>query len=372
MNTWIRLVIAVVVLAVIFAALFGYSFHQGRQQQAMMSQPPPPMQVEATTVSQQSWRSGMRAIGSLRAVNGVHVANEVAGVVDRLEFDSGQRVEAGQVLLRLDTATDQAALETREAEERLAQQQFERFSDLIEQRAVSQSDFDEAQANFEAAQARVNEQRALLDKKVITAPFAGVLGLRQVDQGEFLAVGTPIVEINMLDPIYVDFTIAERDLSRITVGDRVSVDVAAFPEDVFQGQVSALDSSISPQSRTVQVRASLNNPEVRLQPGMFASVESFRSEIQEVLTLPRTAISYNTYGDFVYVIVEGERGQQVDRRAVSTGDVRDGRVQLLSGVEAGDVVVATGLSRLRNGQPVQIVERNGTDSSSTASADGSR
>ena len=278
----------------------------------------------------------------------------------RREFESGQRVEAGDILIRLDAETDEAALETREAEARLALQQFERFSDLIEQNAVSRSEFDEAQANYEAAEARVHEQQALLDKKTIRAPFSGVLGLRQVDQGEFLGVGTPIVGINILDPIQVDFTLSERELPRVSVGNPVEVTVAPYPDERFTGEVIALDSSVAAQTRTFRVRARLGNPEMKLRPGMFANVVALREQVDEVVTVPRTAISYNTYGDFVFAVVEGDEGPRVERRTVKTGRVRGGEVEIVDGLDAGTRVVAAGLLRLRNGQQVRIVEGPGS------------
>ena len=353
-----RVIFVLVALALVLGALFAWRFAQIRQQVEMMSQAPPPAEIEVVEVSERRWAQSIRAIGGLRAVNGVEVANEIAGVVEALEFESGQRVEAGDVLLRIEAETDEAALATREAEARLALQQFERFSNLIKQNAVSQSEFDEARANYEAAEARVHEQRALLNKKTIRAPFSGVLGLRQVDLGEYIGVGTPIVGINMLDPIQVDFTISERELPRVSVGDRVEVTVAAFPEQQFNGRVQAIDSSVLPESRTVRVRAELANPEMKLRPGMFANVRTVRDEIMEVITVPRTAISYNTYGDFVFEVVEGEGGQKiVERVSVTTGEARDGEVRIVEGIDAGATVVGAGLLRLRNNQPVEIFDR---------------
>ncbi len=360
-----RMAIVLVALVLVLGALFAWRFAQIRQQAAQMSQEPPPVKIEVVEVTTRRWAQSIRAVGSLRAVNGVDVANEVAGVVEALEFESGQAVEAGDVLIRIEAETDEAALATREAESRLALQQFERFSNLVEQNAVSHSAFDEARANFEAAEARVHEQRALLNKKTIRAPFSGVLGLRQVDLGEFIAVGTPIVGINMLDPIQVDFTISERDLPRVAVGDRVEVSVAAFPGHPFEGRVQAIDSSVLPESRTVRVRAELANVELQLRPGMFASVRTMRDEIIDVVTVPRTAISYNTYGDFVFEVVEKAEGHTiVERVNVTTGEARDGEVRIIDGIEAGATVVGAGLLRLRNNQPVEIVvdTRAATDS----------
>jgi membrane fusion protein (multidrug efflux system) len=358
-QTVVRSLAVLALLLLLLGGLFGGRFWQIGQQIEQMSQPEPPTPIDVVDAAEREWPQSLEAIGSLRAVNGVQVANEIAGVVEAVAFESGQRVEAGDVLVRLDDETDQAALETRQAEARLALQQFERFRNLIEQDAVSQSEFDEARANYEAAEARVNEQQALLDKKTIRAPFSGVLGLRQVDLGQFIAVGTPIVGINMLDPIQVDFTLSERDFPRIEVGNRVEVEVAAYPGERFAGRVMALDSSVLPESRTFRVRARLDNGDLRLRPGMFANVHAFRDRVDRVVAVPRTAISYNTYGDFVFAVVDGESGPVVERRTVTTGRVRDGEVEIVDGLEAGTTVVETGLLRLRNGQRVRVVEESG-------------
>ncbi len=349
-----RLLIGIVVVVLVLGGLFGLRYLQLQRQQAMMSQAPPPAQVEAVAVAEQRWPASLSAIGGLRAVNGVRVANEIAGVVDGIEFESGQRVEAGDPLVHLDDETDRAALETRQAEARLASQQFERFSDLIGQDAVSRAQFDEAQANREAAEARVHEQEAIVEKKTVRAPFDGVLGLRQVDLGQFIPVGTPIVEINQLDPIQVDFTLGERDLPLVRVGDPVEVRVAAYADEVFAGEVLAIESSVRAATRTVEVRARLANPDGRLRPGMFANVTTFRRDVRDVVTVPRTAISYNTYGDFVFALREQDGSTTVERVQVTTGEVRNGQVEIVEGLEPGTDVVAAGLLRLRAGQPVQV------------------
>ncbi|MFE8070052.1 efflux RND transporter periplasmic adaptor subunit [Marinobacteraceae bacterium S3BR75-40.1] len=362
MKTATRFIIVIVVLGLILGGIFGYKMYQFQQMQAKFSQPQPPAKVEATRVEQSSWTPATKAVGSTRAVNGIAVANEVPGVVKELQFESGQQVEEGDVLVRLDAATDRAALNTRKAEAQLARQEFQRFTNLLPKKAVSQSQFDEAKANYEAAKARVVEAEAQLEKKVIRAPFSGIVGLRQVDLGEFLSVGRPIVEINMLDPMYVDYTLSEKELANVKVGDRVEVTVAAYPDQVFTGTVSAINSSVNAQSRTVQLRATLKNPESQLRPGMFANVSTIRDQQRELLTIPRTAISYNTYGDYVYLIAENDQGQlAAQRRSVKTGETRDGQVEILEGLKAGDRVVNAGLLRLRNGQPVEVQDKQEKD-----------
>ncbi|MDZ7852189.1 MAG: efflux RND transporter periplasmic adaptor subunit [Halomonas sp.] len=352
-----RFLIVIIFLGVVLGGIFGYKFYQFGQMQEQMSQPQPPTQISATKVSTESWTPAFKAVGSIEAVNGIEVANEVPGVVEEINFDSGDTVAQGDVLVRLDAETDEAALRTRRAEAQLAEQEFQRIANLLPKRAVSQSQYDEAKANLDAARARVNEAEAQLSKKIIRAPFDGTLGIRMVDQGEYVPTGTPIVEINMLDPIYVDYTLSEKDLPNVATGYSVVVTVAAIPEQTFEGNVSAINTSVNPETRTVRIRATLDNPENRLRPGMFATIQTRQPEDDRVVTVPRTAISYNTYGDFVFVVEENDNGALVvNRRSITTGETRDTRAAVLSGLKAGETVVAKGLLRLRAGQKVEIQE----------------
>ncbi|SFR66568.1 membrane fusion protein, multidrug efflux system [Marinobacter daqiaonensis] len=366
MRTFRRFLVVIVILGLVLGGIFGYKFYQFGQMKEQMSQPQPPAEVSATTATLEQWTPSVKAVGSIEAVNGIRVANEVPGVIEQIEFESGDTVETGDVLIRLDSEIDEAALRTRRAEAQLAAQEFKRVEDLLPRRAVSQSQFDEAKANYDAARARVNEAEAQLNKKVIRAPFDGNLGLRLVDQGEYIATGTPIVEINMLDPIYLDYTLSEKELPRVDIGYQVTTTVAAVPGETFTGEVTAINTSVNPQSRTVRVRATLPNPEGKLRPGMFSTVMTRQPDQRDVLTLPRTAISYNTYGDYVFLIEENDEGQKtVTRRSVTTGEVQGDRVAIVSGLEEGDRVVSKALLRLRAGQRVEIQQSD--DESAEAS-----
>ena len=357
MRTASRFLIVILFLVVVLGGIFGYKFYQFDQMSEQMSQPQPPAEVSTTKARAGKWTPATKAVGSVEAINGIEVANEVPGVVETIGFESGDTVKKGDLLIRLDTAIDEAALRTRRAEAQLAEQEFKRVSDLLPRRAVSQSQFDEAKANFDAARARVNEAEAQLNKKVIRAPFDGNLGLRMVDQGEYIPTGTPIVEINMLDPIYVDFTLSEKELPRVATGYGVNVTVAAIPGKTFTGEVSAINTSVNPETRTVRIRATVANPDNQLRPGMFATIRTLRPDDRDVVTVPQTAISYNTYGDFVFVVEENDEGDLiVNRRTVQSGEVRDGRVAIEDGLSDGEEVVSKGLLRLRAEQRVTVQE----------------
>jgi membrane fusion protein (multidrug efflux system) len=364
MRTASRFIIVLIFLGVVLGGIFGYKFYQFGQMEKQLSQPQPPAKISVTQASEESWQPAIKAVGSIEAINGIEVANEVPGVVETINFESGDTVSKGDVLIRLDAAIDEAALRTRRAEAQLAAQEFKRVSDLLPRRAVSQSQYDEAKANYDAARARVNEAEAQLNKKVIRAPFDGTLGIRMVDQGEYIATGTPIVEINMLNPIYVDYTLSEKSLPEVENGYPVSVTVAAVPEHTFNGEVSAINTSVNPESRTVRIRATLDNQDNLLRPGMFATIQTGQPRENTVVTVPRTAISYNTYGDFVFLVAENDNGEQiVKRQTITTGEVRDGRAEVTSGLKAGDTIVAKGLLRLRAGQRVEILDESGQEAS---------
>jgi membrane fusion protein (multidrug efflux system) len=359
MGTFSRFAMAIVLLLVLLGGVFGYKFYQLDQIQAKFSQPRPPAVVEATEVVIATWQTSIQSIGSIRAINGVRIANEMPGVVTEVLFESGQRVEKGDILIRLNSEIEQAVLKKSRAEEQLASKEFQHNVDLISTRAVSQLAYDKAKAAEDSARARVQEAEAQLGKKIITAPFNGVLGLRLADIGQYLFVGTPIVEINMLNPILVEYTLSEIELFSVDIGDPVEVTVAAKGSEVFKGSVTAINSSVTPETRTVKLRAQLLNLQQGLKPGMFATVRTFAEGPRQVVAIPNTSISFNTYGNFAYVLTENSAGQLVtERRTLETGFKRGSMTEVKKGLEAGERIIASGLLRLRAGQQVQIKQND--------------
>lgn len=349
-----RLIIGIVALAIIITGLAGFLYWKKVQGQAAQAKGFPPTLIAATEVVQENWQPIISSVGSLVAVNGIHVSSEVSGIVSGIVFESGQAVKQGQVLIKLDDAVDMAALEALRAERRLAEVQFNRARDLLKKRVTSKAEYDIAEASYEASNARVKQQEAIIKRKVIRAPFAGLAGIRQVDLGQYLEAGTAIVGLQALDPVYVDYSLPERYLSRIKTGQVVNIKLDAIPGQVFRGEVTATNSGIDTGTRTLKVRATLKNPGAVMRPGMFAKVETITGEPQQVLTVPRTAISFNTYGNFVFVINKGEKDVlSVKRTPVETGETRYGRVTV-SNLPAGTQVVRAGLVKLRDGVPVKI------------------
>jgi membrane fusion protein (multidrug efflux system) len=350
-----RLAAIAIIVLIFVGAIFGYQYYQHLKKQGGQQHGMPPATIASAEVKQMQWRPALRSVGSLVATNGISVSTEVDGIVSDILFRSGKTVKEGEVLIKLDDRVDQAALEALRADRRLAEVQFNRSKDLYKKRVTSKSQYDEAKAKLEATTARVAEQEAVIDRKTIRAPFDGLLGIRQVDLGQYLNAGGSIVSLQAIDPIHVDYTLPERYLKQIAVGQDVEVRLDALPGKVYQGKITALDSGISRGTRTLKIRATLDNEDGEMRPGMFAEVRTLNPEAKQVLVVPRTAISYQTYGDFVYVIEQkGEGPPTVARRPVTTGEVRNGLVAIESGLEAGEKVVRAGLVKLRPGMPVKI------------------
>lgn len=349
-----RLNFALPALVVIAVGVAAYLYWGGTQQKGTGARGFPPAVVASTEVKQENWQPSLDSVGSLVATNGIEVSTEVNGIVSEIVFTSGQPVEEGQVLIKLDASVDNAALEALRAERRLAEIQFNRARDLLKKRVTSKSEYDEAEARFDAAKARVRQQEEIVKRKVIRAPFAGLVGIREVDLGQYFEAGNPIVGLQALDPIYVDYTLPERYLTRIKPGQRVNLQFDAIQGQVFTGEVSAVNSGVDEGTRTLKIRATLANPDNILRPGMFAQVETITGDAQPVLTLPRTAISFNTYGNFVFIVNKNEQGPStVKRTSVETGEVREGRIRV-NGLQEGTQVVRAGLVKLRDKMAVKI------------------
>lgn len=342
--------IMTILLSVGFVGIYTWT----KQAPEAMPKAQPPSVVSSTTVTTDIWQPVLTSVGSLVAVNGIDVSTEVNGTVSEILFQSGENAAKDQVLIRLDDSIDKAALEALQADQAIAKVQFERVQGLMKKSVISKSEFDEAQARYDAARARVRQQEAVIKRKVIRAPFPGLAGLRNVDLGEFIEAGDAVVSLQQLNPVYVDYTLPERHLRKITVGQAITATFDAVPDQAFSGKVTAVDSGIDIGTRTLKIRATLDNVEHILRPGMFALVETDVGDAVPVLTLPRTAISFNSYGNFVFVINKDDDGNlSVKRRSVKTGEIRDGKVAV-ENLDPETTVVRTGLVKLRDGAGVRI------------------
>ena len=337
----------------LFGGLFGWKFFQISQMIKNIPVPPPPV-VAATTVQRGEWQSNLSAVGSLVAVAGIDVSSEVAGKIKALHFESGQPVKRGQLLLELDASTDVAELKGLEAASQLEQVKFARSRQLIARSFISKSDYDLNKATLDEANALVAAKKSVIEKKRIVAPFTGQLGIRKVNLGQYLAPGDAIVPLQQLQPIYADFTLPEQHLASLKANQTLTLAVQAYPGRMFDGRITAINSGIDENTRSVKIRATLSNEEQLLRPGMFADVSVLLNESKTVLTVPDTAITYNPYGNSVFAIESGKQGTTVQIRQIITGETREGRVEIIKGLNENDRVVSAGQVKLRNAMAVTL------------------
>lgn len=364
-----RFLIAAILLAVLIGGLayFQLVFKPQAIKDFLAKQTPPPATITAEAARSQEWVERLPAIGTLIASQGVDIASQVSGIVTALGFESGEDVPKGDKLVQLDIAVELADLASAEATLREADVAYKRQTDLLRKSVTSEANVDTARAKRDTAEASVNRIKALIAYKSILAPFAGRLGIRKVELGQYVSPGLTLVTLQALDPIWVDFPIPEQNIGKLHVGQTIELDVDAFPGTVFKGKVASLDARVSQETRTLLVRGTLANPGRILLPGMFANVAVLAGEPATVVTLPRTAVTYSLYGDSVYVVKPEEKpeGAQaaapsaqavfvVERRFVTTGQVHGDRVAISSGLKAGEQVVTSGQLKLKNGSRVKI------------------
>jgi membrane fusion protein (multidrug efflux system) len=320
---------------------------------------PPPEAVTTIVARQEQWATTLSAIGSVAAVHGVTVSADLPGLVETIAFDSGRTVQEGDVLVRLDTRQEHAQLAAAEAQSGLTRLNLDRARELREQGIVSQADYDRAAAEEQQAQARVGEIRAMIARKTIRAPFSGILGLRQVNLGQYLTGGAPIVPLQSLHPIYVNFSLPQQDVGGLRAGAEVSVSAEGLAGGPLTGRITAVNSVVDEATRNLQIQATLPNSDRRLQPGMFVHVDVLLGARNAVVALPASAISYAPYGDSVFIVgdVKGPNGESyrgVRQQVVKVGGTRGDQVAVLSGVAAGEEVVTSGVFKLRNGGAVHV------------------
>ena len=359
-RTAVLLSLGVVVLAV--AALGAVKGAQiGAMIEAGEAYVPPPLAVTTAEVREVQWRSELSAVGSLVAVQGATVSTEVPGTVRKISFESGDTVEEGALLIRLDTSIERAEMESAQANAKLAGLQLQRAKKLRAAGAGSEAAFDEAAARAAQAAAEVSKLRADLAKKTIRAPFSGRLGIRQVDLGEVLQPGAPIVSLQSFDPIYVEFALPQQALSQVAVGHRVHVRTDAFPGRAWTGEVDVIDAEVDASTRNVTMRALVDNEAGELRPGMFVDTTVERPEARELLAIPASSVLFAPYGNSVYVVddQEGEGAESqlvVEQVFVRLGERRGDLVAVTSGLSAGQTVVSTGAFKLQTG--MSVVTRN--------------
>ncbi len=351
-----RLIIMLVAVGLVVGGMIGFKYMMAQgMKKALATQAQPAQTVSTMKASMEDWPQEVSAVGTLRAINGADLSAEASGIVDEITFDSGADVEAGAALVRLRDADDVAKLRALEASAKLAQVTYERDLKQIKSQAISQAAVDGDKAALDGAKAQVDAQKAMVDKKTIRAPFKGHLGIRQVDLGQFLGAGAVVVTLQQLDPIYLDFNVPEQDMPKLLMGQKVVATSDAYAGQLFEGEISAVNAKVSEETRNVQVRATLKNPDRKLLPGMFAHIAVTTGEPVKKITLPQTAVTYNSYGNTVYVATKNDKGSLVAIQTfVTLGPSRGDQVAVVSGVKEGDEVVTAGQLKLRNGTPLDV------------------
>ena len=354
-----RVGLTIVIAVLIIGGLGFVKYQQIEAATKQMSFEPPPTAVTTILAEKENWPSTFKAIGSVAAVQGVIVSADLPGIVDKITFDSGRQVREGQVLVHLDTRQENAQLVAAEAQRDLARLNYERMKGLVEQGAIPRADYDRAAADKSATEAKVGEIKATIERKTIRAPFTGVLGIRQVNLGQYLTGGNPVVPLQSLNPIYVNFSVPQQAALQVKVGQVLSVTASDMAGTVFEGKVTAIDSVVDEATRNVRVQATLSNQRGKLRPGMFVETELHFGGAQPVITLPASAISYAPYGDSVFVVTDlkdphGKTYRGVKQQFVKVDRSRGDQVSVVSGLNAGDEVVTSGTFKLRNGAAVQV------------------
>jgi membrane fusion protein, multidrug efflux system len=345
---------------VLLVALIGFVvFRNIMKQIAQGAFPPPPVVVTAMKAAPQEWQPQLSAVGSLRAVQGVDVTTEIAGLVREIRFKSGDEVKAGTVLIQLNADSDLAQLASLKAAADLAQTTLTRDRVQMAAEAISQAQIDSDEADLKSKHAQAAGQQAIIDKKTIRAPFSGRLGITLVNPGQYLNPGDKVVTLQTIDPIYIDFNLPQQQISGVSVGQPVTVLSDAYLGQTFSGTVTAIDAKVDTATRNVQIEATVANPKKRLLPGMFGRAAVDSGEKKTYLTLPQTAITYNPYGATVFITADkkdakGHPQVQAQQVFVTPGPTRGDQVAILKGVPEGAMVVTSGQLKLKNGTPLRI------------------
>ena len=362
------LVILVIIVAVVMGGIFAWQQILAKKiiGPILKKMATAPQTVSTIVAAESSWQTQTAALGNVRAVRGADLSAQASGVIDTIHIESGTEVKAGTVLLTLKPNDDPAKLEQLEAQAELAAITLKRDQEQLAAQAISQATVDTDTSNLKSARAQVVAQKALIEEKNVRAPFTGSLGIRQVDEGQYLSAGTTVVTLQALDPIFVDFYVPQGALSQLKPGQAVSATVDAYPGVTFKGKISSVNSKVDSASRNVQARGSFANPDRKLIPGMYANVQVEYGGATTRITLPQSSITYNPYGNTIYVIqksTSNNSGTKDDKNApvltaqqrfVKLGETRGDQVAVLDGIKAGDEIITAGQLKLHNGSAVKV------------------
>ena len=356
-----RMIIMLIVVGLVLGGIFGFISFKGRMIKEYMSSQGVPLQTVSTiTANTLEWSPKLEAVGSLQAVQGANMSAEVAGIVEKIYFKQGDNVKVGTPLLQLRAYDEIAKLESLKASAQLARITYNRNQAQFSVNAISKQTLDIDKASLDVAIANVGQQQALVNKKLILAPFTGRLGIRLVDVGQYLEAGTAISTLQALDTLFVDFFLPQQALESLKISQKVTLKTDAYPAQTFTGDITVINPKVDINTRNVQVRATLNNPDNKLLPGMYATVTIATGLAHRYITLPRTTITFNAFGSTIYRVDangQDETGKPklvAKQSFVTTGDTRGDQIAILTGVNEGETIVTTGQIKLRNGSPVIV------------------
>jgi len=360
MKKWIASAILLAIL--VFGSVIGFNMFKAEKiREYLANRPIPEFPVTTTTIKPEDWKPHLRAIGFIEPIQGVNIANEVAGKIIKINFKSGQKLKAGDPLIYLDAEVEKANLKAATGRLPAVQRNYKRMTSLFKNGSVSQGKVDDAEAEFLALQGQIESYQATISRREIRAPFDGITGLRNVYMGEYLKTGSEIVRLEDVSRMRIRFTIAQNDLNKIHIGQAMNIFVDAEPDSAFTGTISAIEPAVNFQSGVIQVQADIPNTDQRLRSGMFAKANIILPTLKKQIIIAETAINYTLYGETVYLLTQqqGKDGKpflEATQRIVKLGKSKDGSVHILDGINAGDVIVTSGQVRLSNGAHVKIIE----------------
>lgn len=350
-----------ILVGILFGSLFFYQIIKAKMIKKYIAKKETSLVTVSTMAAEkQPWQSTINAVGSLRAIRGVNVTTELAGLVKTIYFSPGSTVKKGTLLVKLNDELEQAQLASLEASKSLAYITYKRDLELIKAKAISQQTLDNDKASLDNLMAQVKAQRAIIEKKHIHAPFSGRLGITLINPGQFINVGDPIVSLQALDPLYVDFYIPQQYLFKLAIGQKIQMSLDVVSDESFSGKITTIDPAVDVQTRNVRVEAIIANPEKKLLPGMFTNVEITTGKDTPFITIPKTAVSFNPYGEIVFIIQEKKNEKSDDtifianQSFVTVGEARGDQVAILKGLKEGDQVVVGGQLKIKNGTQVRI------------------
>ena len=366
MKKWMAIMLLIAIA--LFGSVIGFNlFKQKMIAQYMANRPEPEFPVTAMVTKAQDWVPTIEAIGFIEPNQGVTLSSELAGTIDAITFESGKPVKAEQLLLSLDSTVERANLRASQAKLPAAKAKFERFQNLYKTSSISKEQLDEAEAAYRSLEADIESLKATITRREVRAPFSGVVGLRNVFLGQYLQPGTDIVRLEDTSVMRLRFTVPQTDISKITLGQTIKINVDAYPQTQFDGHITAIEPAVNYQSGLIQVQADIPNNDGQLRSGMFARASIILPTVKDQIVIPQTAISFTLYGQNVYVLKEGEETDKEGNKVkvlrakqvvVKAGERRGNDVHVLSGIQAGDQIVLSGQVRLSNDTKVHVVEND--------------